>query len=75
MEISNSSWEDILYELNNFSCKIEFLEGETRSKLCNEKKINMNIYFNNLKKLLNEHKYNLFNQLNIEEKNITTKMS
>lgn len=61
MKIDNSrGWEDILFELNNFECKIEFLQSETRRVLLNNRKINMDNYFTNVKQLLSEHECNLF---------------
>ena len=59
MEQNHRGWINILAELNDFSCKIEFLESEIRNTLGTRKELDTKKYLGSIKKLVNEHEYNL----------------
>ena len=48
-----------LSELNNFGCKIEILQSETRNDVVNDKHLNIGKYLNVLREMLTEHETNL----------------
>lgn len=60
MDRNYRGWNNILSELNDFSCKIEFLESEMRVLLATKKLADTEKYLKTVKKLVNEHEHNLF---------------
>lgn len=48
-----------LTELNDYSCKIEFLQSEMRKDVVADKHLNIKKYLNALRDMLTEHEYNL----------------
>lgn len=59
MDRNYRGWNNILSELNDFSCKIEFLQSEMRGILATSKLLNTEAYLETIKELVNEHKHNL----------------
>lgn len=59
MKTNYESWNKTLVELNNFSCKIEFLQGKMRTAVVNRKSMDMTKYYDFLDKIVGEHKLSL----------------
>lgn len=55
-----ASWKSILYEMNNFNCKIEFLQTEMRKLVFLKENIDLNKYIYEIKNLVTEHEHNLY---------------
>lgn len=59
MREHNEVWNKTLVELNNFSCKIEFLQSKMRNTIVMKKNMDKEKYFEFLDKIFLEHKHNL----------------
>ena len=53
------SWKNLLNELNDFNCKIEFLQIKIRKNLILNKNFNITEYVSKLRGLLDQHSKNL----------------
>lgn len=53
------SWRQTLTELNDFSCKIEFLQCRLRKSISEKKRLNLDDYLSSLKQLMLRHQQNL----------------
>lgn len=53
-------WRNTLYELNEFGCKIEFLQSKMRKKVAIRKITDVDKYIEAVKKLVVEHEHNLY---------------
>ena len=53
------SWNLLLNELNDFSCKVEFLQSRFRRKLVRSKIFSVREYVENINDLLQDHTENL----------------
>ena len=52
-------WKKTLNELNDFSCKIEFLQSKLRNNVIYNKNLDIEKYLNSLKTHVKNHTYNL----------------
>jgi len=59
MNLDDLNWGNTLNELDNFECKIEFLQSKIRSMVVCEKSMDTADYFKTLEGMVNEHKDNL----------------
>lgn len=59
MEHHNFEWRSILSELNDFSCKVEFLQCETRRHVILKKNLDIGEYLIFLKNIMMKHELNL----------------
>jgi hypothetical protein len=66
MKNNHLDWKKTLTELNNFHCRIEFLQSRIRDFVVERKGINIGDYIKELNKFIEEHEYNLYS---IEDKN------
>lgn len=53
------NWKNTLSELNDFSCKIEFLQCKMRNMIACQKFMDIDKYLISLRKLLSEHEHKL----------------
>lgn len=60
MKNTSLGWRNILYELNEFGCKIEFIQSKTRDCVAIRKMIDIDKYIETIKKLVVEHENNLY---------------
>lgn len=60
MKNTSLGWRNILYELNEFGCKIEFIQSKTRDYVAIKKKVDIDKYIESIKKLVIEHEHNLY---------------
>ena len=60
MKNTSLGWRNILYELNEFGCKIEFIQSKTRDCVAIKKKVDIDKYIESIKKLVIEHEHNLY---------------
>ena len=60
MKNTSLGWRNILYELNEFGCKIEFIQSKTRDCVAIRKMIDVDKYIETIKKLVVEHEHNLY---------------
>ena len=70
MEKNYEVWNKTLVELNNFSCKIEFLQSKMRNIVIMKKNMDKAKYFEFLDKLFLEHKHNLTSIIDENDKNV-----
>lgn len=55
------TWKQTLIELNDFNCKIEFLQTHFRRKIAERKKLNIDEYVDSLRTLFKKHEKKLRN--------------
>ncbi len=60
MKNDSIGWRNLLYELNEFGCKIEFLQSKMRNQVIVEKNVDVDKYINSVKKLVVEHEHKLY---------------
>lgn len=53
------NWKSLLSELNDFSCKVEFLQSKMRFNIINLKSFNKQDYLDSLHLIESEHEQNL----------------
>jgi len=59
MENFYLSWKKTLNELNDFNCKVEFLQSNIRENVITRKNLNIDMYLSDLLGLVNKHLENL----------------
>ena len=52
-------WKNTLNELNDFSCRVEFLQCKIRQNICEAKTLDINEYMCSLQDSLRKHERNL----------------
>lgn len=60
MKNDSMNWRNLLYELNEFGCKIEFLQSKMRNQVVVGKIADVDKYIESVKKLVVEHEHNLY---------------
>lgn len=60
-------WKQTLSELNDYSCKIEFLQCEMRNSIVCSRCMNIDKYLKTLKSILNDHEENLNKRMHIDQ--------
>lgn len=71
MKNTSLGWRNILYELNEFGCKIEFIQSKTRNSVAIRKMVDIDKYIEAIKKLVVEHENKLYlNNCDMEVKMI-----
>lgn len=55
-----NGWNNTLKELNNFNCKIEFLQSKMRDIVVRRKGFDIPEYLETLRKIITEHEYHLY---------------
>ena len=59
MEQNFSNWNNILSELIDFSCKIEFLQSKMRLSVISHNPFDSDKYLKSLKLIISKHEHNL----------------
>jgi len=67
MERGIFSWQNVLSELNDFENNIEILQSKTRCFVVNQQPYNFNKYINSLSFLVNKHKQNMIQIINLND--------
>lgn len=70
MEKNYEVWNETLVELNNFSCKIEFLQSRMRNTVVTKKSMDKAKYFELIDNLFLEHKHNLCSIIDRNNKDV-----
>lgn len=60
-------WKQTLSELNDYSCKIEFLQCEMRNLIVCTRCINIDKYLKSLRNILKDHEENLNHRAHLEQ--------